>query len=319
MQAFSMQSRVTGSSVDPLSEPELLAALLVPQLETYMAANGSTRLLILHYPTIYLSTMFAMRKLLGPSLFKIAGILNCLTSEPPSFPRPQRASSFNPLSNEAVALRARLNHIKRVLAESQNPRSSVQQVSFSKANYLLPSPTTSAEMTTFLTQIRQSLISTSTFYTPEPPPDPEPRNANMPPTPTSPPPTYIQIPHHSHAQSKVSRLTNASTSSMQAQPATSRRYASSITSNLTTRTTRTTATETERRRERQTERDWANFYIGEDSDDEYERMVLGRAWRPESRARQVDAESTIRGGMLSVDVGRRKGNSKKALKFLGLA
>lgn len=73
--------------------------------------------------------------------------------------------------------------------------------------------------------------------------------------------------------------------------------------------TRTTASEFERREDRgRIEREWENFYIGEDDseDDEYDRMIMGRALAkivPEIRMPELE----------------KKRNTKKALKWLGLA
>lgn len=134
----------------------------------------------------------------------------------------------------------------------------------------------------------------------------------MPPTPSSNgprdrdsgyPPSSYQTPR----ASKVSRLTGgAATGSTRGG-----NYATSI-SSVTTRgngyaasvaSAKTTASERERKRG---DKEWENFYIAEDDseDDEYDKMILGRGMQrivPEVRK-----------------VGQ-KANTKKALKWLGLA
>src|SRR5271170_7663812 len=82
MQAFTSQplSRQTGEN--PFSQPSLLATLLIPHLETYLSSNDSTSLLILHYPICHLSTVLALRDLLGPRLLKVAGIIDSTAISP---------------------------------------------------------------------------------------------------------------------------------------------------------------------------------------------------------------------------------------------
>lgn len=76
-------------------------------------------------------------------------------------------------------------------------------------------------------------------------------------------------------------------------------------------TSRTTASERVRREDARVEREWENFYIGEEDseDDDYDRMVLGR-----SMARIVpEVRIVTSDGMVP------KRSTKKALKWLGLA
>lgn len=192
------------STFDPLSNPPILAALLVPQIEAYLAINTSTRLLILQYPVSHLPTVFALRNLLGSDLLKIAGVLDSLASDPPPMSRPGTA---NPLSNEAVSQRARSNSrlnslqksngdttradslttLKHQTSSAGSVRSSLAKASasFAKADYLLPSTATDTEITTFLSSIWKCLMEKSTFYTPEPEPKPIiVERPPMPPTPT---------------------------------------------------------------------------------------------------------------------------------------
>ncbi|KAF8864331.1 hypothetical protein BDZ45DRAFT_34762 [Acephala macrosclerotiorum] len=194
----------TQSSFNPLSNPQVLAALLVPQIESYLAINTSTRLLVLQYPASHLPTVFALRNFLGSDLLKIAGVLDSLASEPPSMSRPRTA---NPLSNEAVSQRARSNSrlsslqksnsdttradslttLNRQTSSAGSVRSSLAKASasFAKADYLLPSAATDTEITTFLSSIWKCLIEKSIFYTPEPEPKPIiVERPPMPPTPT---------------------------------------------------------------------------------------------------------------------------------------
>jgi hypothetical protein len=328
MQSFSSLSLTTQSTFNSLSNPALLATLLVPHIEAYLAANTTIRLLILHYPSHHLTTVFALRNLLGSDLLKIAGILDSLSSDPPSIIyRPQ--TSTNPLSNDAISSRSQTclnslntlqhrasiaSHISTFSTTNPTPQKTDSGISFSKANYLLPSTATDAEITTFLSSIWESLVEKSTFYDPEP--EPKPIIIEKPPL----PPTPISIstgtrgdsdrdsayqsssyraPRGETRDPKTSRLTGNSAT----RPRTPKHsYTPSITS-----TVHTTASG----KGRKEEAEWENFYIGEDDseDDEYDRMIMGRSMAkivPEVR-KQFGA------------AGVPKRSTKKALKWLGLA
>ena len=84
------------------------------------------------------------------------------------------------------------------------------------------------------------------------------------------------------------------------------KYAGSVAS-----TVRTTNSERFKREEARIEREWENFYIGEEDseDDDYDRMMLGRSLArivPEVKVVASDGQTPRR-------------STKKALKWLGLA
>ena len=324
------------STTSSLLDPKVLAALLIPQIEAFLAINFSTRFLILHYSLNHLGTVFELRKLLGGDLFKIAGIVDSLASDPPLMFRPRtQPSSSNPLSNDAVAARNRIrldsfsksrldpltNLIQQTLPTHGLPTTESNTSSFSKANFVLPSTATDAEITAFLSGIWKSLMQKSPFYTPERDPEIKPampeRSSPPPPTPSAssinsrdvrdahdrdsgyPASTYRGAP------SKISRLTGSSGAESQSiyePPAIPKhKYASSIASTKTTRTERA-----RKRAEKGSEDEWNNFYIGDDDseDDEYDKMILGRA--------MAKIVPEVKGGA-------PKRDKKKALKWLGLA
>ncbi|KAE9372141.1 hypothetical protein N431DRAFT_375098 [Stipitochalara longipes BDJ] len=324
------------STTSNLSDSKVLAALLIPQIEAFLASNFSTRFLILHYPLIHLETIFELRKLLGADLFKVAGIVDSLASDPPSMSRPRTPpSSNNPLSNDTVAARNKIRLDSSSRSRLTPLTSLKQQTSFtggypkiepkvslfSKANFVLLSTATDAEITAFLSGIWKALMQKSPFYTPER--DPELKPA-MPERPSPPPPTpsassaFSRDVRDAHdrdseypsstyrgAPSKISRLTGSSgagsQSSHEPSVVSKHKYASSIAS------TKTTRTEMGRRRvEKGSEDEWNNFYIGDDDsdDDEYDKMILGRAMA--KIVPEVTATSPKR-------------DKKKALKWLGLA
>lgn len=192
MQTFTKQSLLyqSQSSSSPFSSPMLLASLLVPQLETYLASNVSTRLLIIQYSASHLPTILALRHIVGADTFKIAAILNSLAAVPllNSFPSsPLGVPTVNRLSNVNVAAyNSRTRAAPRPVMPSISPpkssksHSPVQSIefkynsseplstSFSRANYLLPSTATDVEIASFLTSITNHLIEKSSYYTPEP-------------------------------------------------------------------------------------------------------------------------------------------------------
>lgn len=307
----------TRNSVSPLSNPNLLATLLVPHLEAYLATNTNIRLLILTYSAQDLSTVIALRELLGQDILKIAGVLDSLASDPPSFAtRPRTPAHPHPLSNQATISASRHTSSRRSRANStrtlqtqtsfHQAMKSESSVSFSKANYLLPSIATDTEISNFLSGIWMSLMDKSPFYTPEP--EPAPRivekiiekfieKPDLPPTPPS-----CHVPNRKpqsrdFRDSKFSRLAGGDAPNQKTR---GNNYAPSITS-----TVRTTGSEKVRRQRRNDEQ-WENFYIGEEDseDDAYDRMIMGRSG------------ASI---MPTTPTAGKKRSSKKALKWLGLA
>ena len=340
MQTYSSVPSSMQGNFNPLSCPEVLATCLVPQIEAYLATNTGTRLLVLHYSSSHLAIVMALRKLLGQDVLKIAGIMDSLSSDPPSIVSRPRTPNASPLSNYATKRPAaahscdtsqRCNSIASHISSlnsstNHQPMISESGVSFSKANYLLPSAATDVEITTFLSGIWTSLMGKSTFYTPEP--EPIPTIVEKPPLPpipgpstftngrerdgSHPPVSFRQRNSSQPRESKIARLTGNS-GIISTPPRTptghkssSHKHAASIAS-----TVQTTNSERVRREDARVEKEWENFYIGdEDSeDDDYDRMVMGRMMAkivPE--ARKIFPEEKA-----------PKRSTKKALKWLGLA
>ena len=331
-----MQTPSTGSSlIGPMSEPlldaRLLATLLVPQLEMYLATSTSVRLLLIQYPPSHLPIVLALRDLIGSKLMRVAGILDSNASEPTKIPeRP-----INPLSNEAIIARIerlkktngdKKDYLKELLAQPlpplpdaarSRPTSTAGTVSFSKANYLLPSTGTDLEIKHFLESVLKSLLDRSSWYTPETEPESPPPTAPLPPLPSLPPtPTLRKPPPRTSSQPPLSfkhpkAINPSALNALIANSPALRKhnYAPSIASSILTTTT--TATERSRRRVRKLERDWENFYIGseDEDDDDYDRMVMGRRG-----ARIVPFERPSSGEFV-----KQQPPTKKALRWLGLA
>jgi hypothetical protein len=145
----------------------------------------------------------------------------------------------------------------------------------------------------------------SSFYIPEPEPKPVLiEKPLLPPTPAPSSRDRDDAYSYRGTKSKISRLTGSTANNSPRYPpstTTSRRdYAPSVAPS-----TKTTTSE----KERKTDKEWENFYIGEeDSDDDaYDKMIMGR-----SMARIVPEVS-------KAGISAPQRNKKKALKWLGLA
>ncbi|KAI1497019.1 hypothetical protein F5X99DRAFT_421648 [Biscogniauxia marginata] len=182
MQGFTARPLTEQTQDNPFSNPLLLATLIIPHLETYMAAHSSVRFLLLEYPREYLSTVLALQRMVGVDLLKVAGILNSEANEP----KPYRG--FKPSLTTAAAGRSGYQHSAAVsisgtstasasatlLAPAGNKFSSSSSSaaaeappSFAKANFLLTSRASESEVATLISTIWKILIDISAFYIPE--------------------------------------------------------------------------------------------------------------------------------------------------------
>ncbi|KAI1826882.1 hypothetical protein F4861DRAFT_19389 [Xylaria intraflava] len=171
MQAFTSQPLTSQTQDNPFSNPFLLATLIIPHLETYIAAHTSTRFLILEYPADYLSTILALQHLIGVDLLKIAGIIDAEASES----KPHRIykqqvlyASTHPTTtaarNGACATLLTPKGSKSGLAATEGMCAT--QPSFSKANFILTSTATESEIASLIATIWRILVDISTAYIP---------------------------------------------------------------------------------------------------------------------------------------------------------
>ncbi|TPX09953.1 uncharacterized protein E0L32_008800 [Thyridium curvatum] len=128
-----------------------LAALLISQLDIYLRTHASVRFLLLEYPHDQLGTMLALRDFVGPDVMKIAGIIQ---------------SSDSPITNRTH----RYSPPGSPLAPASCHPQSRTSAPFSKADFLLASSATDSEIANFMSAIWKTLMDTSPFYNPEPPP-----------------------------------------------------------------------------------------------------------------------------------------------------
>lgn len=155
MQAFTAQPLTSQTSDNPFNNPYLLATLIIPHLETYLALHSEVRYLLLEYPPEHLSTILALQKLVGVDLMKVAQIVDSNSGDLGAF-KHIRGGSIDRASEKSGPL--------------GKPAGS--DVIVSKANFLLTSSANEAEIATFVATVRNMLIDVSQFYTPEEPPAP---------------------------------------------------------------------------------------------------------------------------------------------------
>lgn len=174
MQSFSTQPLTHHIHNNLFDNPYLLACLLVPHLETYLAVSTNTRFLLLEYPTEHLATVLALQKLVGSEMLKIAGIIDSESASP------MTSEGVSPLpvyiAQHSKAVPRNLDTIS--LPGSPFPNTNNQgratiahrrRLSFSRANYLLTSSATDAEIAAFISKIWKVLIDADLFYVPEQP------------------------------------------------------------------------------------------------------------------------------------------------------
>jgi len=158
MQAFTAQPLAKQTQSNPFANRALLAALIIPHLETYLATHPDVRFLLIEYPSEHLPTVIALQTLIGTEMMKVVGIINSDASPPAqslSVPETDRRPSEGFRS-----LNRRGSHMSGAF---------VGPCSFSKANFLLASSATGFETAAFVAAIRESLISISDFYIPDRP------------------------------------------------------------------------------------------------------------------------------------------------------
>ncbi|KAK4241398.1 hypothetical protein C8A03DRAFT_12344 [Achaetomium macrosporum] len=158
MQAFTAQPLTKQSHSNPFADRTLLAALIIPHLETYLATHSDVRFLLIEYTAEHLPTILALQALIGTDMMKVVGIIN------------SDASSSTQALSAPDGTRRPSEGFRSLNRRGSRPSGAfVGPCSFSKANFLLDSSATGFETAAFVAAIRESLISTSDFYVPERP------------------------------------------------------------------------------------------------------------------------------------------------------
>lgn len=180
MQSLAAQPPAQQPQSSPLEDAFVLAGLIIPHLETYLAANYGTRLLLLEYPAEHLATALALQKLVGTKVFKVAGIIDSEATSPSpsgvSSPVSSRHSSHSaaPFGNAASNGLDSFNLPGSPFPDEREktPMAQQRKCSFSEANYLLTSSATEPEISVFIATILKDLTDIDPFYMPEASPPP---------------------------------------------------------------------------------------------------------------------------------------------------
>lgn len=162
MQAYTAQPLTSQTSDNPFNNSYLLATLIIPHLETYLALHSEVRYLLLDYPQDHLPTILALQKLVGADLMKVAQILDSKSKDPMHFTQ-LRATSIANSSMTSISS----SSLSKPLPPS--PRSS-SEGNVSNASFILTSTASDVEIATFVSTIWKILSDISDFYTPPEPP-----------------------------------------------------------------------------------------------------------------------------------------------------
>ncbi|KAL3960410.1 hypothetical protein ACCO45_005527 [Purpureocillium lilacinum] len=155
MQAFTAQPLANQTSDNPFTNPYLLATLIVPHLETYLALHSEVRYLLLQYPPEHFKTVLALQKLVGVELMKVAQIVDSDSKD--NLP-------FTHIRGASMGTKTEASPAKR---SSPSPRSSFD-TPVSKANYLLTSTASDKDIATFVSTVWNILMDDSCSETTEP-------------------------------------------------------------------------------------------------------------------------------------------------------
>lgn len=139
MQSFTSQPLANQMSDNPFANPYLLATLIMPHLETYLTLHSDIRYLLLEYPPDHLATVVAIQKLAGVELVKVAQIVDSSSKEELPF-RHIRGASIGS-ANESKP------------PSSNHSSKSPSEVSVTKANFLLTSTASDKDIASFVSAV----------------------------------------------------------------------------------------------------------------------------------------------------------------------
>ncbi|EHK26628.1 uncharacterized protein TRIVIDRAFT_69546 [Trichoderma virens Gv29-8] len=138
MQAFTALPLTNQTSDNPFTNSYLLATLLIPHLETYLALHSGIRYLLLEYPPEHLATVLALQKLIGVDLIKVAQIVD---------PSNKDRLPFTQIGGPSVGAKTNTK------TPNLSPQSSSSDVTVSNANFLLTSTATAKDIAKFVSAV----------------------------------------------------------------------------------------------------------------------------------------------------------------------
>ncbi|KAI6360274.1 hypothetical protein MCOR25_006774 [Pyricularia grisea] len=143
--ANALRQRLDHTQDDPLGSPMVLAALIIPHLDMYLAAHPDVRFMILEYPTSHFPTVLALQKLMGDHIVQVAGIV-------PEQKSPRRRGSTRSIRAAAPTL--------------QSFTTANQTITLSgHSDITLAATAKEDEIAAFVSDIWSTLIEVSDFYT----------------------------------------------------------------------------------------------------------------------------------------------------------
>ncbi|ATY60962.1 gastric mucin [Cordyceps militaris] len=153
MQSFTSQPLRSQMAENPFGSPQLLAARLLPHLETYLAMHADIRFLILEYPPEHLATIIALQKLASVNLIKIAQIVDARSKERLPF-RQVRAGSVSSGSGNSANSGGSSIYSRRTTSLTCNSLSvEASDANRAKANFLLTSSASGKDIADFVAAV----------------------------------------------------------------------------------------------------------------------------------------------------------------------
>ena len=152
MQGFTAHSFSFKGPGDPFTNNHLLATLILPHLETYLVLHPDVRYLVLEYPPEHLGTILALQRLIGVDLLKVAQIVDAKSKDLP----------FSDMRGSSVT-KTQTGSLKKGALRGST------EVSVAKANFILTSAATDSEIADFISTVWKILTSVSDFYKPDTP------------------------------------------------------------------------------------------------------------------------------------------------------
>lgn len=152
MQSFTSRPLASQTAENPFTSPPLLATLMLPHLETYLAVHADIRFLILEYPPEHLATVIAIQKLAGVDLVKIAQLVDA-RGKPDSLPfRHVREGSVGSAASHTGSGGSSTSvYSKR--SSSLSSGSTYGDLSKAKANFLLTSEASDKDIGDFVAAV----------------------------------------------------------------------------------------------------------------------------------------------------------------------
>ncbi|KAG5951966.1 hypothetical protein E4U53_001916 [Claviceps sorghi] len=141
MQAFTAQ-RLANQMDNPFTNSYLLATLIIPHLETYLALHTDVGYLLLMYPPEHLTTVLAMEKLIGVDVMKVVHIVDSTDKE---------ASSITDIDGASASMKDTIK--SRPLRSLFSAQTTSSDVGVSRANYLLTSTASDTHIASFVSAV----------------------------------------------------------------------------------------------------------------------------------------------------------------------